>query len=92
MYVILSVFSHEELHWLFGFLLLAYVTVQSKWLGFSDSSNGNESACNVGDWGSREDAPEKGMPTHSSILAWRIPWAEEPDGLQPMGSQRAGRD
>ena len=40
----------------------------------------------------REDAPEKGMPTQSSILAWRIPWAEEPDGLQSMGSQRAGHD
>ena len=32
----------------------------------------------------------KGMATHSSILAWRIPWTEEPGGLQPMGSQRAG--
>ena len=31
----------------------------------------------------REDALEKGMATHSSILAWRIPWAEEPGGLQP---------
>ena len=40
----------------------------------------------------REDVPEKGMPTQSSILAWRIPWAEEPDGLQSMGSQRAGHD
>ena len=35
----------------------------------------------------REDPLEKGMATHSSILAWRIPWTEEPDGLQPMGSQ-----
>ena len=33
-----------------------------------------------------------GGATHSSILAWRIPWAEEPGGLQSMGSQRAGRD
>ena len=31
---------------------------------------------------------EKGMATHSSILAWRIPWTEEPGGLQSMGSQR----
>ena len=30
---------------------------------------------------------EKGMATHSTILAWRIPWTEEPDGLQPVGSQ-----
>ena len=36
----------------------------------------------------REDPLEKEMATHSSILAWRIPWAEEHDGLQSMGSQR----
>ena len=35
---------------------------------------------------------EEGMATHSSILTWRIPWTEEPDGLQSIGSQRAGRD
>ena len=35
---------------------------------------------------------EKGMATHSSILAWKIPRTEEPGGLQTMGSQRAGRD
>ena len=39
-----------------------------------------------------EDALEKGMATHSSLLAWRIPWTEEPGGLQSMGSQRAGQD
>ena len=38
------------------------------------------------------DPLEKGMGTHSSILAWRIPWTEEPGGLQSMGSQRAGHD
>ena len=32
------------------------------------------------------------MATHSSILVWRIPWTEEPDGLQSMGSQRIGHD
>ena len=37
-----------------------------------------------------EDPLEKGMATHSSILAWEIPWMEEPGGLQSMGSQRAG--
>ena len=36
----------------------------------------------------REDPLEKGMATHSSILAWNIPWAEEPGGLQSKGSQR----
>ena len=35
-----------------------------------------------------EDPLEKGVATHSSILAWRIPWTEEPGGLQSMGSQR----
>ena len=38
----------------------------------------------------QEDPLEKGMATHSNILAWRIPWTEEPDGLQSMGSQRVG--
>ena len=40
----------------------------------------------------QEDPLEKEMATHSSILAWRIPWTEEPGGLQPMGSQRVGHD
>ena len=39
-----------------------------------------------------EDPLEKEMATHSSILAWRIPWTEEPGGLQSMGSQRVGLD
>ena len=37
---------------------------------------------------SPEDPLEKGMATHSGILAWRIPWTEDPGGLQSMGSQR----
>ena len=40
----------------------------------------------------REDLLEQEMATHSSILAWRIPWAEEPGGLQSMGLQRIGHD
>ena len=40
----------------------------------------------------QEDPLEKGMATHSSTLAWRIPWTEEPGGLQSRGSQRAGHD
>ena len=39
-----------------------------------------------------EDPLEKGMATHSSILAWGIPWTEEPGGLEPMGSQRVGHN
>ena len=38
------------------------------------------------------DSLEKEMATHSRILAWRIPWTEEPGGLQSMGSQRVGHD
>ena len=41
---------------------------------------------------SQEDPLEKGMATHSSILAWRIPWTKEPGGLQSIGSQRVGHD
>ena len=39
-----------------------------------------------------EDPLEKGMATHSSILAWRIPWTEEPGGLLFIGSHRVGHD
>ena len=39
-----------------------------------------------------EDALEKGMATHSSILAWKIPWIEEPGKLQSMGLQKVGHD
>ena len=40
----------------------------------------------------REDPLEKGMATHSSILAWKTPWSEEPGGLQSMGSQKVGHN
>ena len=40
----------------------------------------------------QKDALEKEMATHSSILAWRIPWTKEPGRLQSMGSQRVGHD
>ena len=40
----------------------------------------------------QEDPLEKGMAIHSSILAWRIPWTEEPGGLQSIRSQRVGHD
>ena len=39
-----------------------------------------------------EDPLEKGIATHSSILAWKIPWTEEPGKLQSTGSQRVGHD
>ena len=40
---------------------------------------------------SQEDPLEEGMATHSSILAWRIPWTEKPGNLQSIGSQRVGQ-
>ena len=49
-------------------------------------------ARNMGRSLSLEDPLEEGMATHSSILAWRIPWTEEPAGLQSMGLQRIGHD
>ena len=52
-------------------------------------------AGDAGDAGSKlgqEDPLEEGMATHSSILAWRIPWTEEPEGLWSIGLQRVGQD
>ena len=40
----------------------------------------------------QEDLLEEGRATHSSVLAWRIPWTEEAGGLQSLGSQRVGHD
>ena len=67
------------------------VTAKNK-LGFPGGSDGKESARNSGDLGSipgQEDTLEKGMATHSSILAWRIPQMEGPGGLQSMGLQKS---
>ena len=60
-------------------------------LGFPGGSDGKESARNVGDLG-QEDPLEKEMATRSRILAWRIPWTEEPGGLQSVGSQPVEQD
>ena len=56
---------------------------------------GKESAWNAGGLGSilgQEDPREKEMETHSSVLAWRIPWTEEPGGLHSMGLQESDTD
>ena len=66
-----------------------------KKIGFSGSSVGKEFARNAADLGSIPGlgrSPEEGMATHSSILAWRIPWTEELGKLQTMGSQRVGHN
>ena len=52
---------------------------------------GDTEELRVGSLG-QEDLLEKKMATHSSILAWKIPWTEEPRGLWSMGLQRAGHD
>ena len=62
--------------------------------GFAGGSDGKDSAKQetwVQSLG-QEDPLEKGMATHSSILAWRVPWTEEPGRLQSMGLQRVGQD
>ena len=64
-------------------------------LGFPGGSDIKESAYNAGDLDSVPGLRrplEKGMATHISILAWRIPWTEEPGGLQSMGLQRVEHD
>ena len=64
--------------------------------GFPGGAVVENSPANAGDMDSvpslgQEDPLEKGMATHSSILAWRIPWTEEPGGLQSMESQSQTR-
>ena len=64
-------------------------------LGFPGGSDGTESNYNVGYLGSIPGlgrSLEEGMVTHCSILAQRIPWTEEPGGLESTGSQRVGHD
>ena len=59
--------------------------------GFPGGSDSKESAYNAGDLG-WEDSLEEGMPTYSSILAWRTPWTEDPGRLQSVRLQRVGHD
>ena len=58
---------------------------------FPGGSDGKAPVYNAGDLG-WEDPLEKEMAIHSSTIAWKIPWTEEPGGLQSMGSQRVGHD
>ena len=66
-------------------LLVSYFVHSSVYiLGFPGGSDGKDSVCDAGDLGSipgQGDPQEKGMAAHSNILAWRIPWTEEPGGL-----------
>ena len=79
----------------FSVIQLVYILTHS--VGFPGGSDSKEFTCNMGDLGS--EGPwvgkiplEKGMATYSNILAWRIPWTEEPGGLLFTGSQRVGHD
>ena len=74
------------------FLLFLLLTL---YLGFPGGSDGKASACNARD---PDFIPvsgrplEKDMAAHSSMLAWKIPWTEEPGGPQSLGSQRVGHN
>ena len=91
----IRVFSNESVlcirgpkYWSFSFNI-------SPSKGFPGSSDSKVSGCNSGDLGSIagwENPLEKEMATHSSTLAWKIPWIEEPGRLQSMGSQRVRHD
>ena len=64
-------------------------------MGFPGSLGGKEFACNVAALGSIPGlgrSPGGGMATHSNILAWRIPWTEEPDRPQSIGLRRVEHD
>ena len=74
-------------------LLSTYLTTFLRAQGFPHSSDGKESACGAGDLASVPGSgrsPGEGNGTHSSVLAWKVPWTEEPGGLQSMGSQGVG--
>ena len=60
--------------------------------GVSDSKVSAYNARDLGSIPGLEDLLEKEMATHLSILAWKIPWTEEPDRLQYIGLQRVGHD
>ena len=88
----------DEENWEFDlnsrtFKTFQYLPVDRIERDFPGGSDSEESACSAGDLGlipRLGDPLEEGVTTHSSILAWRIPWTEEPGGLQSMGLQRTG--
>ena len=76
------------------FSFLTYVKLTNFFI-FPGGSYGKESACNAGDLCSIPGLgriPGERTGTHSNILAWRIPWTEEPGGLQCIGSQTGGHN
>ena len=76
-------------------LTYTVVFIRTSSSGFPGGSDGKESAYNAGDlglilWSGR--SPGEGNDNPPIFLAWRIPWTEEPGGLQPVESQRVGHD
>ena len=80
---------------MFNLSLIYPLDLSTSLKGFPGGSAVKASAWNAGDLGSIPGSGrslEKEMATHSSTLAWRIPWREKPGRLQSMGSQRVGHD
>ena len=76
-------------------LILLFFDPQFFLRGFPGGSDGKESASMQETWVQslgQEDVLKKEMVTHSNIVAWRMPWTEEPDGLPSMRQQRVGHD
>ena len=93
--MVYKVFVSDVFHWTQSYVFLQLTWQISTAFRLEGGSDGKESAYSAGDAGSipgSGKSPNEGMATHSSILAWRIPWIEEPGGLQSMGSQRVGHD
>ena len=89
-----ALISHKRGHAQLGDVTSLFVTELGLDPGLPWWPSGKESACSAGDPGSIPGlgvSLEKGMATHSSILAERIPWTEMLGGLQSMGSQRVGQ-
>ena len=88
-YMCVFIFSYRIL---VSIILYIYTYIHK---GFPHGLDGEESSAMQKTWVrslSWEDTLEKGTATHSSILAWRIPWTEKPGKLQSMGSQRIRHD
>ena len=73
-------------------LTIAQVWASQVALEINNPSVNAEDIRDAGSILGQEDPLEEGMATHSSSLAWRIPWTEEPGGLQSMGLQEVGHD
>ena len=91
-------FSLESIYAIILFVFLWFISLNAMLWGFPGGASGKEPACHCRRhkrcgfdlWVGKQE--EEGMAIHSSILAWRIPWREEPGRLQSIGLQRVGHD